>query len=228
MASVIARSADAADLVEGPDPILWHREAYRMSKKIDYFYTHASPWAYLGSARFQSIADGAGAVINYRPCNLGKIFPLSGGVTLPKRSDQRKRYRMFELKRWRDHLGIEIILEPAYERADDTLANRMVIAADKQGLETNRLSYAILRGLWAEERNIAEDAELATIASSQGMDGTALLAAAKSDEIGGIYDAYTDVAIKQQVFGAPTYIYDGEPFWGQDRLDFIERALQAG
>ena len=198
-----------------------------MSKRIDYFYTHASPWAYLGSVRFKSIADRASAVINYRPCNLGKIFPLSGGVTLPKRSEQRKRYRMFELKRWRDHLGIEIILEPAFERADDTLANRMVIAADKQGLETNRLSYAILRGLWAEQRNIAEDAELATIASSQGMDGTALLAAAKSDEIGGIYDAYTDEAIKQQVFGAPTYIIDGEPFWGQDRLDFVERALQA-
>ena len=199
-----------------------------MSKRIDYFYTHASPWAYLGSVRFQAIADAAGAAINYRPCNLGKLFPLSGGVTLLKRSEQRKRYRMFELKRWRDHLGVEITLEPAHERADDTLANRMVVAADKQGLETGRLSYAILRGIWAEERNIADDAELIAIAVAQGIDGVALLAAAKSDEIGVIYDTYTDEAIERQVFGAPTYIYDGEPFWGQDRLDFVERALQAG
>ena len=199
-----------------------------MSKRIDYFYTHASPWAYLGSVRFQAIADAAGAVINYRPCNLGKIFPLSGGVTLLKRSEQRKRYRMFELKRWRDHLGIEITLEPAYERADDTLANRMVAAADKQGFDTGRLSNAILRGIWAEERNIADDAELIAIAGAQGIDGVALLAAAKSDEIGVIYDTYTDEAIERHVFGAPTYIYDGEPFWGQDRLDFVERALQAG
>ena len=199
-----------------------------MSKRIDYFYTHASPWAYLGAGRFQAIADAAGAAINYRPCNLGKIFPLSGGVTLLKRSEQRKRYRMFELKRWRDHLGVEITLEPAHERADDTLANRMVVAADKQGLETGRLSYAILRGIWAEERNIADDAELIAIAVAQGIDGVALLAAAKSDEIGVIYDTYTDEAIERQVFGAPTYIYDGEPFWGQDRLDFVERALQAG
>ena len=145
-----------------------------------------------------------------------------------KRSEQRKRYRMFELKRWRDHLGVKITLEPAYERADDTLANRMVVAADKQGLETGRLSYAILRGIWAEERNIADDAELIAIAVAQGIDGVALLAAAKSDEIGVIYDTYTDEAIERQVFGAPTYIYDGEPFWGQDRLDFVERALQAG
>jgi len=147
---------------------------------------------------------------------------------LPKRSEQRKRYRMFELKRWRDHLGIEIILEPAFERADDTLANRMVAAADKQGFDTGRLSNAILRGIWAEERNIADDAELIAIAGAQGIDGVALLAAAKSDEIGVIYDTYTDEAIERYVFGAPTYIYDGEPFWGQDRLDFVERALQAG
>jgi 2-hydroxychromene-2-carboxylate isomerase len=60
------------------------------------------------------------------------------------------------------------------------------------------------------------------------MDGAALLAAAKTDEIGGIYDAYTDEGIERQVFGAPTYIYNDEPFWGQDRLDFVERALKAG
>ena len=199
-----------------------------MSKSIDYFYTHASPWAYLGSVRFHSIAEEAGATINYRPCDLGKIFPLSGGLTLPKRSEQRKRYRMFELKRWRDHLDIEITLEPTYTPVDDTMANRMVVAADKLSLETGRLSYAILRGVWAEERNIADEAQLATIADAQGMDGAALLAAAKTDEIGGIYDAYTDEGIERQVFGAPTYIYNDEPFWGQDRLDFVERALQAG
>lgn len=199
-----------------------------MRKSIDYFYTHASPWAYLGSVRFHAIAKEASTAINYRPCNLGKIFPLSGGLSLPKRAEQRKRYRMFELKRWRDHLGIEITLEPAYTPVDDTLANRMAVAADKQNLETGRLSNAILRGVWAEERNIADEAQLVAIADTQGMDGTALLAAAKTDEIGGIYDAYTDEAIERQVFGAPTYIYDGEPFWGQDRLDFVERALQAG
>ena len=199
-----------------------------MSKSIDYFYTHASPWAYLGSVRFHAIAEEAGATINYRPCDLGKIFPLSGGLTLPKRSEQRKRYRMFELKRWRDHLGIEITLEPTYTPVDDTMANRMVVAADKQNHETGRLSYAILRGAWAEERNIADEAQLAAIADAQGMDGAALLAAAKTDEIGGIYDAYTDEGIERQVFGAPTYIYNDEPFWGQDRLDFVERALKAG
>ena len=83
-----------------------------MSRMVDYFYTHSSPWTYLGSARFHDIAKAAQTSINYRPCNLGRIFSQSGGLPLPKRAQQRQRYRMFELKRWRDHLGVEITLEP--------------------------------------------------------------------------------------------------------------------
>ncbi|NKB59082.1 MAG: 2-hydroxychromene-2-carboxylate isomerase [Alphaproteobacteria bacterium] len=196
-----------------------------MSKSIDYFYTHASPWTYLGSVRIHELAKAAGATINYRPVNLGKIFPLSGGLPLGKRAEQRKRYRMFELKRWRDHLGVEITLEPAFFPVDDTNANRMVIAADKQGLDTGRLSNAMLRAVWAEEQNIADEDTVIAVANAQGMDGAALLAASKSDETGAAYDAYTEEGIERQVFGAPTYIIDGEPFWGQDRLDFVERAL---
>lgn len=199
-----------------------------MSKTINYFYTHSSPWTYLGSVRFHEIAGAAGATINYRPCNLGVIFPQSGGLPLPKRAPQRQRYRMFELKRRRDHLGVEITLEPAYFPADGSTADRMVIAADRQGLEAGRLSNAILRGIWVEEKNIADGDTLAEIAGAQGMDGAALLDAARSDEIGAVYDAYTQEGMERHVFGAPTYIYRDEPFWGQDRLDFVERALKAG
>ena len=199
-----------------------------MSKEIDYFYTHASPWTYLGSVRFHEIAKAAGATINYRPCNLGKIFPLSGGLPLPKRAEQRKRYRMFELKRWRDVLDVEITLEPAFFPVDDTMANRMVVAADKRGLDTGRLSNAFLRGVWVEEKNLADEDTLVGIANAQETDGAALLATAKTDEIGDMYEAYTQEGIERQVFGAPTYIYKDEPFWGQDRLDFVERALKAG
>jgi len=101
----------------------------------------------------------------------------------------------------------------------------MVIAADRQGLDTGRLSNAILRAIWAEERNIADDDTLAAIADEQGMDGAALLAASKAPEIIATYDAYTQEAIDRNVFGAPTYILNDEMFWGQDRLDFLERAL---
>ncbi len=196
-----------------------------MTKIVEYFYTHASPWTYLGSVRFHDMAKAAGATIVYRPVSLGKIFPLSGGLPLGKRAEQRKRYRMFELKRWRAHTGVDLTLEPAFFPAQDETANRMVIAADAQGLDAGRLSNAILRAIWAEEKNIADEDTLVAIAGAQGMDGAALLTAAKSDESGKTFDAYTQEGIDRQVFGAPTYIYKDEPFWGQDRLEFLERAL---
>ena len=198
-----------------------------MSRMVDYFYTHSSPWTYLGSARFHDIAKAAQTSINYRPCNLGRIFSQSGGLPLPKRAQQRQRYRMFELKRWRAHLGVEITLEPAFFPADGSTADRMVIAADKQGLDAGCLSNAILRAIWVEEKNIADSDTLVGIASAQGMNGSVLLAAAQSDGIGTIYDAYTQEGMDRNIFGAPTSIYKGEPFWGQDRLDFVERALKA-
>ena len=198
-----------------------------MSRMVDYFYTHSSPWTYLGSARFHDIAKAAQTTINYRPCNLCRIFSQSGGLPLPKRAQQRQRYRMFELKRWRDHLGVEITLEPAFFPADGSTADRMVIAADKQGLDAGCLSNAILRAIWVEEKNIADSDTLVGIASAQGMNGSVLLAAAQSDGIGTIYDAYTQEGMDRNIFGAPTYIYKDEPFWGQDRLDFVERALKA-
>ncbi len=196
-----------------------------MPKTVEYFYTHASPWAYLGTVRFHDIAEAAGAEIVYRPVSLRKIFPVSGGVTLAKRAEQRKRYRMFELRRWRDHLGVELIMEPKHETANDETANRMVIAADRQGLDAGRLSNAILRAIWAEERNIADETTLIAIADHQGIDGRGLLDAAKSNETAKVFETYTKEGLERQVFGAPTYIYKEEPFWGQDRLEFLERAL---
>ncbi|MEX2617072.1 MAG: 2-hydroxychromene-2-carboxylate isomerase [Alphaproteobacteria bacterium] len=196
-----------------------------MKKNIDYFISHGSPWTYLGSVRFHEIAKQAGASINYRPASFHRIFSVSGGLPLGKRAPQRQRYRMAELARWRDYLGAPLTLEPKFFPAADQAGSQMVIAADLQGLDTGALSNAILRAIWAEERNIADDDTLVAIANEQGMDGAALLAASKTPEISETYDAYTQEAIDRHVFGAPTYIYNGELYWGQDRLGFLERAL---
>lgn len=197
-----------------------------MSKTIEYFFTHASPWTYLGSVLFHDIAKKAGAQIVYRPVNLGKVFPVSGGLPLGQRATQRQTYRMFELARWREFRNMPLTLEPAFFPVNDSMAARMVIAADQEGsTSVGALSNALLRAVWAQERNIADEATAVAIADEQGLNGAALLESAKSDSIEAVYETYTQQAIERQVFGAPTYIIDGEPFWGQDRLDFVERAL---
>jgi len=88
-----------------------------------------------------------------------------------------------------------------------------------------RLAGALLRAIWAEDRDISDAATIAAIASEQGLDAEALAAAALSPDVAARYDALTQEAIERQIFGAPTFVYREELFWGQDRLDFLDRAL---
>lgn len=196
-----------------------------MNKTVDYYYTLTSPWTFIGHERFLGIAKAAGATVNFKPSSMGVIFAQSGGLPLPKRAPQRQAYRMMELKRWRAFHGMAFNLEPKFFPTPDETAQRLAIAAGEMGLDMGPLSGALLRAVWAEERDISDDATLIAIAGEQGMDGAALLAKAISDEMAAAYEANTAEAMERNVFGAPTFIYNGENFWGQDRLDFVERAL---
>jgi 2-hydroxychromene-2-carboxylate isomerase len=196
-----------------------------MSKVVDYYYTPASPWTYLGHQRFEEIARRHGATIQYKPVDYGKIFPLSGGLPLGKRAPQRQAYRLAELKRWRDYLGVPLNIQPKYHPVASDLAAQLIIAAERAGAPAGPLSFALMRACWAEERNISDADTLSAIASEQGLDGKKLIATARTPEIAMLYEALTREAIDRQVFGAPFFIYKGEPFWGQDRLDFLDRAL---
>jgi 2-hydroxychromene-2-carboxylate isomerase len=199
-----------------------------MTKTIDYYYTHASPWTYLGTERFFKIAEAAGAEINFRPASLHVIFPQSGGLPLAKRAPQRQAYRMMELKRWHDYLGIPINFEPAFFPVNDEQSVLMVIAAQLQGSDIGQLTYAMSRAVWVEDRDVSDEDAIVAVADEQGFDGKALLAASKEAGPKEALAAYTEEAMERQVFGAPTYIYKDELFWGQDRLDFLERALARG
>ncbi len=196
-----------------------------MAKVVDYYLSLMSPWSYLGAARFGDILRRAGASAVCKPVDFGRIFPASGGLPLGKRARQRQAYRMMELRRWRDRLGIDLNLEPRYFPTAESLAAGVVIAARDSGAEVLELSAAILRAVWAEERDIAEPETLRALAGEVGLDGDRLLDAAASDEVRRAYQADTEEAIARGVFGAPTYLLEDEIFWGQDRLDFLARGL---
>lgn len=199
-----------------------------MAKIIDYFLSPVSPWTYLGGPRLDRMAKTFGAEIRYIPCDYGKIFAVSGGLPLPQRPKQRQAYRLVDLERWRDHLGMSLALHPKFVPVPPELAARTIIAARQSGADAGIVANALLRAVWAEERNVADRDTVAAICRDCGLDGAALVAAAESPASGAEYEANTAEAIERQVFGAPTYIYRDKPYWGQDRLDFLERALAAG
>ncbi|HXV09133.1 MAG TPA: 2-hydroxychromene-2-carboxylate isomerase [Burkholderiales bacterium] len=198
-----------------------------MTKIIDYYFSPMSPWTYLGHERFAALARKHGAAIDVRPVDYGKIFPASGGLPLAKRAPQRQKYRLAELKRWREYLGLPLTIEPKYFPYDTALAARTILVAKRSGGEAAamRLTGALLRATWVEERNMADTAQLAAVLREQGLDAAALLQSAGTPQIDAEYQRLTQEAIERDVFGAPTYAYNGELFWGQDRLDLLDRAL---
>jgi 2-hydroxychromene-2-carboxylate isomerase len=196
-----------------------------MAKVVDYYFTPVSPWTYLGHARFTDMLAKYAAQVLVKPVDYGKIFPVSGGLSLKQRAPQRQAYRMMELRRFRDYTGLPLNLEPKYFPTPPEDAAVLIIAADRvHGAQrAMTLAGALLRACWAEERNIADAQTLQQIATEQGFDTAALRE--RDAEARSAYTAYTQEAIDAQIFGAPTYRYREELFWGQDRLDFLDRAL---
>ena len=200
-----------------------------MAKHVDYYVSLNSPWTYLGARRFEAMAKKHGADVTIWPVDFGSVFAVSGGLPLPKRAPQRQAYRMMELKRWRDQLGVKTTLEPKFFPANEVPAAKCVIALREQGrmADAIKLAHAVLTALWAEEKNTGDPATLKAIIASCGLDPEAVIAASEAAALADKREAYTKHAIAQGVFGAPSFVIDGEIFWGQDRLDFVDRKLGA-
>lgn len=199
-----------------------------MRRTVDYYFVPQSPWTYLGHERFAALLRDTGTAVRVRPMDLGKIFPLSGGLPLQKRAPQRQAYRLLELRRFSEALGIPLHPEPRFfPVAGDPAARLITAVVQHDGDEAAmRLTGAVLTAVWAQERDIADDSTLGALLAESGLDATRL-AQSRQPEVQARYDENTQAAIDLQVFGAPTYVIDGEPFWGQDRLDFVARRLRA-
>ena len=198
-----------------------------MDKTVDYFMTPVSPFVYMGHERFRQICAKHQAKINLRVMDLGKVFPVSGGLALKDRPPQRRAYRMMELKRWREHLGIPLTLEPKHFPVPAEPAATLVLAVLERHGTTAALDIAgdCGRAVWAEDRDISNANVLAEIAGARKLEADSLLEHARSAEVAARYVQNSQEAIVRNVFGAPTYIYQDELFWGQDRLEFLDRAL---
>jgi len=199
-----------------------------MPVAVGYYMTLNSPWTYLGSALFAEIARRNAATVNIKPCKFGPIFEQTGGLPLPKRSPQRRAYRMMELKRWREARGIPLKLEPRHFPCDDAAATRLVIAARLQGKDAHKLSLELGRALWEREESLADPQTISSAARRADLDAAELRANGPSDaELDHLHEQFTKEALTAGVFGAPSFVLpSGEIFWGQDRLEMLERALK--
>jgi carboxymethylenebutenolidase len=196
---------------------------------LQYYFTPVSPWAYLGHARFCSIAKAAGARVEVLPVDYGVIFPQSGGLPLAKRAPQRQAYRLVELMRFSEWLQVPLVLQPKFFPVDGAPASRLLVATQRAAGPQAALALAgaMMKAVWAEERNLAERDTLAELLAEQPL-AASLLAEADAPEATAGYGQNTQRALAAGVFGAPSYVVAGEIFWGQDRLEMLQRRLLRG
>ncbi len=195
--------------------------------EIEYFYSAHSAFAYLGSAKLMDIATAAGATIVHKPVDLLRIMVESGAGSSRERGDRHRSYYFGrEIERWAEWRNAPVVTGmPAYHWSDTTLCNGMLIAGIKQGHNMDQLAHGMLEAHWRDDADLADRKTLTRLANDAGLDPAPLLEAALSPQVAAIYLANTEEAIRRSVFGSPTYFVDGDMFYGQDHLEFVERAL---
>ena len=198
-----------------------------MSKEVDYYISLASPYTYMGGRHLPEIIERTGAAFHIKPVIGSQLLAATGGLPVPKRHPARLAYRLVELERWKRHWSIPMNIEPKFFPVDDGKAAHMVIAAQQLGQDAITLSNAFLACVWEAEQDISDLSVLITAADQASFDGQALAERSDADDVTAIHQANTDDAIEHEVFGMPWFIHDGMPYWGQDRIRFLTKALQA-
>jgi len=201
-----------------------------MARTLHYYFSLLSPWAYLGHATLGRMATNHDVTIDYRPVDLVELFPETGGLPLPKRHPLRQRYRIVEMKRWREARDVPLLLKPKNWPFDFKLADRLALAAGQQGPQDKAHAFISMafRAVWVEDRNLADEAELTRLLEEAGYDSRDMLARARLVALMGGDGLGKARAMADGVFGSPSYVLDGEVFWGQDRLDMLNAALVNG
>ena len=193
--------------------------------QIDYFFATLSPYSYLAGTRLEEVAAKHGMTIDYKPLDIIALFGRTGGTPPKDRHISRIEYRAQELQRQSCDLGMDFNLQPAHWPTNAAPSSYAIIAAIKDGSgDVGKLCHSILRACWAEDKDIAQDDVVRDCLNQAGFDPNladrGLLVGAET------YAANLEEAVDRGVFGAPFYITsDGQRFWGQDRLDVLDRHL---
>ncbi|MCY4429328.1 MAG: 2-hydroxychromene-2-carboxylate isomerase [Rhodospirillales bacterium] len=198
-----------------------------MARPIEFFLALTSPWTYLATPRVRALATEYNLELRFRPFDIFSVFQRNGIKAVGDRPAAVQQNRLNELRRWRAHLGMDLNLQPKHFPVDPTMSGKMLIAALDGPGDAPEFAFRVMRACWAEERDISDEATLTAVAGGCGFDGEALLAAVKGGGAEETLAQNTEDAITANVFGAPTFLFEGELYWGQDRIEFLRRAAEA-
>ena len=193
---------------------------------VEVWFDFSSPFAYLASTQLRAFAGRTGAVLELKPLLLGALFKSIGTANVPmlEMSAPKREYMALELQRWAERWGVPFKFASRFPMNTVKALRLTMLAPKEKKLE---LVLAIYRAYWAEDRDSSDEAELASIARSVGIEPEPLLARLGDDATKALLRVATETAQSRGVFGVPTFFVGNDRYWGQDRLEEVERRLCA-
>ena len=195
--------------------------------EIIYYYSAHSAFAYLGSVRLSQICASHNVTLIHRPIPLSPVVEAQGSVAFRDRTQASVDYFFGrEIERWADWRSAPVVpYRPTFHDAGDTLASGMILALGDICPAVDPMAHAILQAHWRDDADVSNVQTLTALARDLGHDGAALIKRAQSSEIADRYAENGALALAANIFGSPTYLVNGEVFYGQDRLEMPEHAL---
>ena len=199
-----------------------------MPRTVDYYFYGQSPFTLFGHRPLKEMADRRGVTLNLKPVDLPVLWERSGAVMPAERPPVRQRYRILELQRIADERGLSINVRPRHFPTAIALADRCTIAILHAGGDAYDFVEAVGRGVWCDEADMSDEDEIGRRLEAHGHDARAVIERAGSDAIEAIRQRNSREAVEADAVGVPAYVLGGEVFWGQDRIDALERMIASG
>jgi len=197
-----------------------------MNNMLDYYFATPSPWAYLATPRIIELEKKYNLEINWKPADLMEIFSIHGVANVKDRPQPVQLNRLTELGRWSKFLNMPLTIQPKYFPVDPTLSHKVIILAQKNNIDVKNLIFSFQKAVWTDEKDISNEDVILEICKTNKFESSSIITDANSEEIQNEYKNNTKDALSQNVWGSPTFVYNNELFWGQDRIEFLERAIQ--
>lgn len=197
-----------------------------MNNMLDYYFATPSPWAYLATPRIIELEKKYNIEINWKPADLMEIFSIHGVANVKDRPQPVQLNRLTELGRWSKFLNMPLTIQPKYFPVDPTLSHKVIILAQKNNIDVKNLIFSFQKAVWTDEKDISNENVILEICKTNKFESSSIITDANSEEIQNEYKNNTKDALSQNVWGSPTFVYNNELFWGQDRIEFLERAIQ--
>jgi len=193
-----------------------------MNKLLEFYFDYGSPNAYIAHVRLPEIVKRCGARLEYKIMLLGGVFQATGNVS-PAALKFKAQYTRRDMMRFVNKYRIPFQFNPHFP-VNTLKLMRGAVAAEADGTFA-RYTDAVFRGMWAEGLNMGEDAVFAEVLSRAGLDAKHVFARIGEDSVKEKLKTYTQAAVARGVYGAPTFFVGDEMFFGQDRLEWVEEAL---